>query len=281
MLSDLVNEEGYIYIEAHPEYNDSSMSLAINTKTHEFEICDGGGQHMDAIYRGTADYSKPGILVLHYTHEDISEEDMDYTITFNYNVTHATTKHYNGYGLHVSDHYATFDRSLLTPPDLSECHPHDPLVFYTVNGIEDCDVPLYDAKHRIQKDKDVEIPPEFAEYYNTDLSDDILSKIVTLRRASLRHTTIDFTTVLGASKEGLLLYYTDKECFILLTPQHMKVYLEDYTRNITLDPKMVHTFDFDVKEDKETIQDIVNVMDDDVNAGQVKSFAEEVTALFA
>jgi hypothetical protein len=135
---------------------------------------------------------------------------------------------------------------------------------------------------RIERDKDVEIPAEFVEYYNTDLSDDILSKIVTLRRAAgLRETVLDFTTVLGASNEGLLLYYTDKECFMFLSPSHMKVYLEDYTRNIPLDPKVVHTLDFAIKEDQEMIQEIVNFMNDDIRASTVKEFTNQVVRLFA
>lgn len=280
MLSDLVNGDGYIYLEAHPEYYDSMESLAINTKTREFEICEGGGQRVNTVYRGTADYLQSGILILHYKEEEISKTTMDSTITFKYNITNNTTKHFNGYSLIVSNHSVTFDRSLLTAPDQSESHPQDPLLFYTADGNEECDVELYRAKMRIERDKDVEIPAEFAEYYNTDLSDDILSKIVTLRRAGLRDTVLDFTTILGASNEGLLLYYTDKECFLFLSPSYMKVYLEDYTRNIPLDPKIVHTFDFTIKEDQEMIQEIVNVMDDSTRSDTVKEFTKQVTNLF-
>lgn len=284
MLTDLTNEENYIYLEAHPEYYDSMESLAINTETKEFEICEGGGQHIIKIYIGTADYSQPGTLVLHYTQEKQSKTDMDYTISFRYSIENKQTKHFNGYELFVSNYTTTFDRSLLTPPDQATSHEHDPLIFYTVNFAEECDVDFYSAKHCMNRDKHISPPQQFAEHVNTNLSDEILSAIVKLRRKHVRGSRIDKATILGASNEGILLYYKDYEFFMFLAPTVLQYYIDHVRENVRalplLAPNMKHTFEYDVLSNKGTIEDIVNVYYLDTHPEDVKEFVEEVVKLF-
>jgi hypothetical protein len=278
MLTDLTNSEGYIYVEAHPEYYDSAMSLAINTETKEFEICDGGGQRIDTLYKGTADYSTPSILILNYKREDISKTDINHTITFRYTVTKQTTKHFDGYGLRVSNNFVTFDdRSLLTPPDQPKSHPSDPLVFYTVDDNEDCDVDLYRAKGRIQRTANINIPSEFAQYKNNPpLADEILSKVINLVQKFMRDTIIHHSTILGASDQGILLYYDVREHFVFLSPTHMKVYMDEFDDYLRLTEKVVHTFEYDNTKDEETIKDVINLMRYDADIVDIKAFVEKV-----
>lgn len=278
MLTDLTNSEGYIYVEAHPEYYDSMMSLAINTETKEFEICDGGGQHIDKLYKGAADYSVPNTLTLNYKREDVSKTDIKHTITFRYTITKQTTKHFDGYGLRVSNHFITFDdRSLLTPPDQTTSYPSDPLVFYTVDDTEDCDVNLYRAKERIKRGTHIKVPSELAQYKNqAPLADETLSKILNLVQKYMRDTIIHHSTVLGASDKGLLLYYDDREHFIFLSPTHMKVYMDESDYYLRLTEKVVHTFEYDITNHEEIIKDVINLMRYDADLYDIKEFVEKV-----
>lgn len=278
MLTDLTNKENYIFLEAHPEYQDSAMSLAINTETNEFEICDGGGQRMDTIYKGTADYSVPNTLTLNYKCEGVSKTDINHTITFRYTVTKQTTKHFNGYGLHVSNNFVTFDdRSLLTPPDQSVSHPSDPLVFYTVDDNEDCDVDLYRAKQKIQRTININIPSELAQYKNNPpLADEPLSKILNLVQKYTRDSIIHHSTILGASDQGLLLYYDDREHFVFLSPTHMKVYMDEFDDYLRLSPKTIHTLEYDNTNHEEIIKDVINLMRYDADIVDIKAFVERV-----
>lgn len=284
MLTDLTNDENYIYVEAHPEYYDSMESLAINTETKEFEICEGGGQHISKIYKGTADYSQPDTLVLHYTREEQSKTDMDYTISFRYSIENTQTKHFNGYELFVSNYTTTFDRSLLTPPDQATSHEHDPLIFYTVTHTEECDVDLYRAKHCMNRDKHITPPQQFAQYVNKTITDEILSEIVKLRKKHVRNSRIDKATILGASQEGILLYYKDYEFFMFLAPTVLQYYIDDVSDDERalplLAPNMKHTFEYDISSNKDTIEDIVNLYHLNTQSEDVKEFVEEVTKLF-
>jgi hypothetical protein len=278
MLTDLTNEENYIFLEAHPEYYDSAMSLSINTETNEFEICDGGGQRMDTLYKGTADYSVPNTLTLNYKREEVSKTDIKHTITFRYTITKQITKHFNGYGLHVSNYFVTFDdRSLLTSPDQPTSHPSDPLVFYTVDDTEDCDVDLYRAKQKIQRTANINIPSELAEYKNNPpLADETLSKVLNLIQKYMRDTIIHHSTILGASDQGLLLYYNDREHFVFLSPTHVKVYMDEFDDYLRLTEKVVHTFEYDIINHEDIIKDVINLMRYDTDLYDVKEFVEKI-----
>ncbi len=138
MLTDLLEDcDSKIYLNGNLNRRMVHRVLIIDTITKEFEIHNNIRWYLSGHYKGIADYSQPGTLILRYTRDEESKTDIDYTITFRYTINKTQTTHYDGRTMYYSEHTTTFDRSVFTPPENKESTQSEPLELYIISHYDD------------------------------------------------------------------------------------------------------------------------------------------------